>query len=254
MKYILFKIDGSHEIVKSVTPLEYDAIVGLVGGEFEFVTEMQEKDVVLVVNKDTFADMQPRNPFFKPETRDFFSGNVLLGKMVEGKFCGFEDDEVTNHIKEPIGYEQTMFKKNRVYTIISIGDSVAHTTRGVIRATGFMYHGSPTFTDNYKGANIRYVVPNIDSNEALLFEGTDLPFTIDGEIDEDSKARINGLINLSGDKEVINEYIIKHNKNPFFSAYDRINIIDGDVETLLYPLAHTHSKVILDKRSAQESR
>lgn len=252
MKYILFKIDGSHELIESEKALEYEACKDLVGGDIEFITEMNNGSV-LAINKDAFVEMQPRNPFFKPETRDYFSGNVLLGKIADNNFCGFDDEEVKEHIIDPIGYEQVSFKKNKVYTIISIGDSVSHTTRSVIRATGEMYRGSPTFTDNFKGATVKFVVPNLDSGEALLFEGAELPFTIDGEASEDSKPRINGLINLCGDKEVINEYVIKHNKNPFFNAYDRVNVIDGDVETLLYPTAHTHSKVILDRRVAQES-
>jgi hypothetical protein len=267
MIYLYYKTDGSVERIESEKPLEYARLSELVGegGMIEFAPEEDDGSVPMC-NEEGLLLMLPRNPFFAPKHQPFYVGNILLGKNVMSddgiEFHGFDESEVEKFVRKPIGYDQSLFKKDKVFTIIAIGDFMAQTTRSSVKSTGEMYKGTPVFKKNEKGARSKFTLRNLESPETLLFEGVDLPFKIDGEVTVNQNngftstlVRGNALINLVGDADEIKKYIETKNLNPFFNAFDRINHCEGqEKETLLYTEAPTDSRMVLDKRQAQLKR
>lgn len=266
MIYLYYKTNGEMEKIESEKPLEYARLSELVGegGMIEFAPEEEDSSVPMC-NKEGLCLMLPRNPFFAPKHQPFYFGNILLGKNVYGKegteFHGFSEDEVEKYVRKPIGYNQELFKKDRVFTIISIGDFMGETTRASVKSTGEMYKGTPAFKENKKGARSKFTIRNLESQETLFFEGVDLPFKIDSEITTEANngftsttMRCNALINLVGEADTIKRYIKNKNLNPFFKAYDRINLCEGEKETLLYTDSITDSRMVMEKREAQAKR
>lgn len=264
MKYIHYRTNGTVEIVESEKPLELKQLQDLVGGNIEFAPQ-EENGGVPMVNEDGLGLMLARNPFFKPPHQAYYVGDILLGKMVAGEegddFVGFTDEELPKYMKKPIGYDQSIFKANKVFTFITIGDFMGQTAKSEIKSTGEIYKGVPVFKENRKGAKKKFAFRKLDDPETLIFEGYDLPFKIDGEITVEQSngftsrvIRGNALLNLCGDPEVIKDWVKNKNINPFFSAFDRINHIDGETETLLFTDVFTDSRLVEEKRESQSKR
>ena len=262
MKYHLYRTDGTMEVLSTETKFDLNKLQELVGGNIEFAPT-EPDGAKPMVNEDGLGLMLPRNPFFKPYHQAYYVGNILLGKDVETSkgtdFVGFDDDESDKFIRKPIGYDQSIFKAGKTFTMISIGDFLAQTTRNEIKATGEIYKGVPVFKENKKGVRSKFTVKKLDDPDTLFFEGTDLPFKIDGEVETLSTngmtsriMRGNAMINLVGDPVIIKEWVTTKNLNPYFSGLDRINLIEGeDKETLLFTDVPTTSRMVMDKREKQ---
>lgn len=262
MKYLLYKTDGSVDVIQTYNKMELPELQKMVGGNIEFAPSDKEDGSTLMCNEDGLGEMLPMNPFFKPKHQLFYVGNILMGKEVksydsEGKydgieFVGFDDDEAEKYMRTPLSYSKEMFAKNKVYTIISIGEAFGNTTCSRIKCTGdFTSSDQPIFKRNEKGSRQKFTLRNLTSNEALLFEGATLPFKVDGETG--NVIRMNALINLSGNPEEIKNFIETKNVNKFFNAFDRINLCEGDKEILLYPESPTFSKMVEDRRANQKN-
>lgn len=265
MIYFLYKTNGSVETYNTKEKMALKEFQDLVGGNIEFAPEEADGSVPMV-NEDGLGLMLPRNPFFKPAHQPYYVGDILHGKMIdtdEGmEFVGFDEEEAPKFLRKVIGYDASTFSKNQVFTVITIGDFMGQTTRTEIKATGEMYKGvAPIFKENKKGVRKMFTVKKLDDPETLLFKGTDLPFKIDSEIVREASNGFtntsmlcNALINLVGDAEEIKKYIETKNLNPFFSSFDRINLCEGEKETLLFTDVPTDSRLVMGKREEQANR
>lgn len=269
MKYIYYKTDGTSEIIESVDPLKLEKLQELVGGDIEFAPEEPDGSYYCV-NEEGLLNHLPENQFARYRNQSVkggFRGNVIHGKMECTKtddgdeFVGFSDDEVEKFMRTKLEINKKLFEKDKVFTFIGIGSFMAQTTRTELKSLGFEHGGRPAFKDNKKGARKKFTVDTV-KDDLLIFEGTDLPFIVDGEqVSESSNGftsrviRGNALINLIGKPEEIIEYVKNKNLNPFFDAYDRINLVGkGDIETLLFPDLPPSCRMVADRQQRQRER
>ena len=132
-------------------------------------------------------------------------------------------------------YDLTKFKKGRKFATVGVNGFINTTYINVLRATGAFIDGKPVFKENKKGAISTFILSDFESDNMLLFDVTReaLPFEIQGvkEVSMD-----NGLVNILGDKDIIKEWVMTKNINPFFCAFQKINHISYKrQEALLFP-------------------
>ena len=257
MKYLYYKTDGTRDILETTEPFTLEKLQELVGGNIEGAP-IEDDGVRLFVNEDGLAKMLPRNPFFKPFGVPYYVGNIVMGKekLTESgvEFVGFDDvEEVAKHDRKLIGYDQSIFQAGKIFTAISIGDFKAETTRHELKSTGELFKNVPTFRANVRGAKDKFIYKKLDDPDTLVFEGNELPFKTDSEIAPtkefvDLTIRGNAMINLAGNPDVIRDWVMHKNLNPFFFGFDRINHIDGAKETLLFPNSPTISRMVMKLR------
>lgn len=259
MKYVLYKTDGTHEIIERSKPLEYNEESRLVGGRIEFSENFEgNKGSSLLCNEEGMVNNLKPNPFFTPLYQEHFYGDIVEGKMDdEGEFVGFSDDEL--EIRTPKAISKKLFEKDKVFTFIGIGDFMAQTTKLQLKSTGDEYQGLPVFKDAKKGARKKFTIRKVTNTETLIFEGN-TPFGTDADIVTVDEAtgftsrsfRGNALINLSGDPDTIRTWVKEKNLNPFFTAYDRINhVAQNGKETLLFLNRFASCKMVADRQQQQ---
>lgn len=260
MIYLYYKTDGTFEKIERDTPLPYEDLSSLVGGLIEFAQD--EDGTEYCINETGLIDNLPVNNFITPKYQANYHGNIIHGRTNEdGDFVGFEPFEVEENTRKLKTISPELCVVGKVFTIIGIGEFMAQTTRAEVKAVGSI-GGKPAFKENKKGARKQFHLRNLTANDILIFEGKNLPFKIDGEVETISangmKSRTirgNALLNFVGDADTIRNYINEYNLNPFFTAYDRVNLIEkGDRETLLFPNRFASSKRVAELQEKQIKR
>ena len=247
MEYVLYKTDGTREVLKRTEPMKYEELSKLVGGMIEYAQaykgRVEHQNEEICVNEEGLVNNLPVNPFFTPLHQENYRGDIVQGYVDDkGEFLGF--DEASPYFHEVKIIHPLMFVADKVFTIIQIGGFIANTTRGELKATGRSQLGNPIFKEVKKGARRTFTIRNLKDAETLIFEGLakDLPFHIDGDekikVNDSfitSTIRGNALFNLHGEPEVIKDWVQHKNLNMFFTAYDKINHInEKGEETLLF--------------------
>jgi len=193
----------------------------------------------------------PRNPFFAEDLR----GDVIeIGEEVNeaGENLGLPDDYVLRSAPK-----LPEFKKGDKVTMFFISDSMPMTVTCRWVATGQTFNGQPYFKETSRSRK-EFTMRKEKMNEALIFAGHDLPFTTDAEAPAKSdngftvrQFRMNALFNFAGDPDTIRDYILNKNLNPFFMSLDRINHVDGEKETLLFPHVNPSCRMVAEKQAKQ---
>jgi len=261
MKYILYKVDGTHEVLERETKIEYEELSKLVGGMVESSESFEDNEAhhTIFLNENGISEGLKPNPFFTPMYQENFLGDIVEGIVDEnGDFVG--DDLVV--IREVKKISPLLFEKDRIFHIIAIGGFIANTTRGIVKSTGQTSDGKPIFKEAKKGARKLFTLRNLTDKDVMIFEN-ETEFTIDGEVKQNagngmtcSTIRGNALFNLHGDIDRIREFVKKSNINPFFTAYDRINHIgaDNETETLVFMDRFASCQMVADRQQGQLKR
>lgn len=156
-----------------------------------------------------------------------------------------------------------IFKKDSIFTVISISDWMACTTKRMVKATGLFSNGLPVFKDAKKGARKLYTIPSLFNSGTMIFAG-EIPFKIDSEVKstregfggvfETTTMRGNACYNFVGDPVVIKDYIRTKNLNETFSKLDAVVWIEGENEVPLFPEMETSHAVVQKIRAAHMER
>jgi len=189
-----------------------------------------------------------------------YHGNIVQGYTNEqGEFMGFEDE--IKYLHEVKKINPLLFQEGKIFTIIQISEWMAHTTKGIVKSVGKAYGtkgDKPAFKENKKGARKTFLLRNLEDKDVLIFEGSELPFKLDGEVKNQdgvftsSTIRGNALFNFHGDPNTIREWVKTKNLNPFFTAYDRVNHVDEKgKETLLFMDRFASCKLVADRQEKQ---
>ncbi len=149
-------------------------------------------------------------------------------------------------------------KKNDIVHIFGISEWMANTTHSEMKFTGDFTGEKPIFKENKKGARKLFSLRTPEKEDQLVFIG-EVPFKTDGETPgivresgfTSSIMRGNACFNLTGDPQVIKDYVSHRNINKNFTRYDSVIHIDGEKETPLYPQVPTSSAPVQAIRANQ---
>jgi hypothetical protein len=155
--------------------------------------------------------------------------------------------------------KNTHYPKGTLITMISISEWMAHTIKKTVVSTGEVAaDGRGIFKESLRKRNkfmLRPFGPGM-----LVFEG-EVPFNTDSEIalmkpSSDmvvTQFRGNACFNFVGDPSVIKDWIEKRNLNEAFDQHDRVLVIEGEKESLLFPDVETSHAVVLGIRAKTAS-
>lgn len=147
-------------------------------------------------------------------------------------------------------------KKGDIVTIFGISDFMASTTHGEFKATGMVSNGQAVFTENKKGARKKFTLRNLEAPDRLVFIGS-APFKTDGETElpgsgpfSSRMMRGNACFNLTGDPEVIKDWIQNKNINEKFTQFDSVIWINSEGKEIpLFPEVETNHAVVKSIRA-----
>lgn len=232
MKYIYYKVDGTHEVIQREEMLSLSELQELCGDTIDIVNF---ENCTLCLDDDGIANGLGENPFYSPKHQTAYYGNILEGKEVFNEekggydFVGYDDHEQVE-IKRKKEWGDIFIKKGTKFTVFWIGDSLPATAEAKLVAAGYLNDdGKPVFKmlRGRKTFTLR-----ADPKELMVFEGHNLPFISDSDMKSVSGSktvRMNALFNLGGcSKEIIADWVLNRQLNPFFCLRDRVLYIAPD--------------------------
>lgn len=145
---------------------------------------------------------------------------------------------------------QNVFKKDSIFTVITISDWMASTVKETYKAVGVEHNGLPVLKFAKNGTRKTFTIPKMFDKGTMIFAG-EVPFKIDSEMEVKNGISIirmvrgNACYNFCGNPTVIKEYVRTKNLNENFSNFDAVLWIDGEKEFPLFPDVPTSHAVVM---------